>query len=104
MTPVGYDRALALMLRTARGRAAVSQVSSTFDVGEQQAAELFAEMVRRGHAKHLPGLWGGDWYELTERGIVAGAWVVCRDHVGLGADDVRAGNVALGLVTTGESP
>lgn len=104
MTPVGYDRALALMLRTARGRAAVSQVSSTFDVGEQQAAELFAEMVRRGHAKHLPGLWGGDWYELTERGIVAAAWVVCRDHVGLGADDVRAGNVALGLVTTGESP
>lgn len=104
MTPVGYDRVLALMLRTARGRAAVSQVSSTLDVNEQQAAELFAEMVRRGHAQHLPGVWGGEWYELTERGTVAAAWVVCRDHVGLDGNAVTCGNAALGLVTTGEAP
>lgn len=104
MTPVGYDRALVLMLRTASGKASASRLVNGIDVGESYALELFAEMVRRGHAQHLLGVWGGDWYELTERGTVAAAWVVCRDHVGLDGNAVTCGNAALGLVTTGEAP
>jgi len=97
MTPVGYDRALVLMLRTASGKASASRLVNGIDVGESYALELFAEMVRRGHAQHLPGVWGGDWYELAECGIVAAAWVVCRDHVGLDAENVRDRNVELRL-------